>query len=433
MRRASSLILLALTALGVTGPTVASARPLDRIPPRPFATGVAQQAAGPPTLAWCEANYGQACYRPHHILTAYDLPRLYGEGNDGSGQTIVIVDSFGSPTIRADLRAFDEAFKLPAPPSFQIVQLAGKAPAYDPRNNDMQLWAFETTLDVEWAHAIAPGARLVLAETPVDETEGVHGLPQMMRSENALINQGVGEVISMSFAATEETFPTKTSLLDLRSAFTNARAHGVTLVAASGDTGPTGLKLDLSSLYQHQVNAWPSSDPLVTSVGGTDLALDATGARTRPDRVWNDGVGASGGGPSHVFARPAFQTGVLPSAGNHRLTPDVSMSAAVLDGVLIRQTFAPSWPQWQIIGGTSAAAPMFSGVVAIADQIAGHRLGWINPALYRLSGPSSGLVDITRGTNTFFVPGYRAVSGYDMASGLGTIDAWAFAHALAGR
>jgi subtilase family serine protease len=402
--------------------------------------GGAKQA--PPTTADCVASAGLACYSPQQFQTAYNMKRLYAAGDAGQGRTIVLVDAFGSPTIQADLASFDQAFGLPAPPSFKVVQPAGPVPPFDPTNGDMVGWGVETSLDVEMAHLMAPKANLVLAETPVSETEGLQGFPQIVEAENRLINQGVGDVFSQSFGATEETFPSKAALLHLRSANKNARSHHVTMLASSGDTGSANFKLDLTTFYRHPTVGWPSSDPLVTSIGGTQLNLDASGNRTAPDNVWNDipiGIDAAGGGgPSHVFGRPSFQHRVH-HAGDGRSTPDISLSAAVNGGALVFLSFQPLGPGFYIVGGTSEASPLFSGVVAIADQIAHRRLGWINPAMYRLD---SGIVDITKGSNTFLVeapngsalfsvPGWNAVHGYDMASGLGTVDGFTFAHALA--
>ena len=161
--------------------------------------GVSRQA-GPPTTAQCERTYGIACYQPGQLRTAYNLPPLYGKGITGTGQTIVIVDSFGSPTIRQDLAAFDKQFGYPAPPSFTIIHPAGNVPAYNPNNSDMVGWAGETTLDVEYAHAIAPGASILLVETPVSETEGVHGFPQIVAAEKYVLNHHLGDVISQSFS-----------------------------------------------------------------------------------------------------------------------------------------------------------------------------------------------------------------------------------------
>src|SRR5205823_3382227 len=163
----------------VSGSSVAA---LADVAVRPGVQHAGRVQASPPTTADCEKLYKVACYEPAQIQQAYDLPSLYASGVTGRGRTIVIVDSFGSPTIRTDLKVFDQAFGLPAPPKFTIIQPAGRVPGYDPNNSDMVGWASETTLDVEYAHTIAPGASLLLVETPVSETEGVHGFPQIVKA-----------------------------------------------------------------------------------------------------------------------------------------------------------------------------------------------------------------------------------------------------------
>ena len=406
------------------------------------------QLPAPLPTTTCQADFGISCYTPLQYHTAYDLNPLYSSGITGAGRTIVIVDSYGSPTIASDLHTFDTEFGLPDP-TLQIDQF-GTIPPFDPTNATMVGWAIETSLDVEYAHSIAPGAKIVLAETPVAETEGVTGFPQMMQAEASLINQGVPDVISQSFGATENTFPgfsqgNYSSLLSLRYAYIDAALHGVTVLAGSGDEGATNDELDGQTLYPYRVDSWPSSDPLVTSVGGSQLYLDDTGNRLQPDSVWNDGFGAGGGGVSAVFQRPLFQLGVSDVVGSQRGTPDISMSAAVNGGAWVYWSFggADDGAGWNVVGGTSEATPIFSGIVALADQVAGHRLGDINPALYWLGAQSeftlptlahspTGLVDITTGNNTFGgVTGYNATPGYDLASGWGTIDANVFVHALA--
>jgi subtilase family serine protease len=374
-------------------------------------------------------------------LKAYNVTPLHAADIDGSGRTIVIVDSFGSPTIRNDLHVFDQAFGLPDPPKLDIIQPVGAVPPFDPHNIDMVGWAAETTLDVEWSHVMAPGARILLVETPVSETEGVQGFPEIVRAENFVIDHGLGDVISQSFGATEQTFPSPDSILDLRSAFENARRHHVTVLGSSGDNGATDLQLNGVDKFTTRVDSWPSSDPLVTSVGGTQLTLDDAGNRLAPDMVWNDFAGAGGGGVSSVFRRPAFQAGVRAVVDGHRGTPDVSLSAAIKGAAIIYESFGPTAPGYHLIAGTSEASPLFAGIVAMADQLASRRLGWLNPRLYRLR---QGIVDIKQGNNTFgpftntdgkthTVTGYSAGPGYDLASGLGTIDAAAFVPALARR
>jgi subtilase family serine protease len=407
---------------------------------RPTVAGprLARVLTAPITTAQCVTKYSIHCYSPLQYRTAYNLAPLYTRGITGRGRTIVVVDSFGSPTIQHDLQVFDKQWGLPNT-KVDVVKY-GKVPPFDPTNSDMTGWAGETTLDVEYAHSIAPGAKIVLVETPVSETEGTTGLPEMMNAEQKLINEGVGDVISQSFGATENTFPgfaqgNTSSLTNLRYAFKDAQAHHVTVLAASGDNGATDAQTNGTDLYTTKVNSWPSSDPLVTSVGGTQLLLDQKGNRLAPDTVWNDGYGAGGGGVSAVFARPWYQNGVRSVVGAQRGTPDISMSAAVDGAAWTYQSFDPTDVGWGLVGGTSEATPIFSGIVALADQLAGHRLGLINPALYGLSYlPSrlSGEVDVTTGNNSYGgVTGYTAAKGYDLASGLGTINANAFVRALA--
>jgi len=416
-------------------------------------------ATQPPTQAECVAMFTEPCYQPAQLQTAYDEQPLFHRGITGAGQTIVLVDSFGSPTIKSDLATFDAAFGLPAPPSFRIISPAGRIPAYDATdaNGDVG-WAGEATLDVEWAHTMAPGANILLVETPVNETEGTAGFPQIVRAENYVINHHLGQVISQSFGATEPTFPNAASIYALRSAYLNAHKHGVTVLAATGDDGATDYSNVAGTLlYTHRAVDWPASDPLVTAVGGTQLALDANGQRTQADVVWNDtdnyalnnayfGTGepvadAGNGGKSTVFARPWYQNGVANVTGDHRGVPDISMSAACSGLVLTYDSFAGEPAGWYENCGTSEATPLFAGIVALADQAAGHSLGLINPALYALSAEHApGIVDITQGNNTvtfiqnnisYTVQGYSARPGYDLASGVGTVNAALFVPELA--
>ena len=334
---------------------------------------IAKQFPAPISTTDCLAELGISCYTPLQYYQAYHLKPLYRRGITGRRRTIVIVDSFGSPTIASDIKTFDAQFGLP-PLNLKIEQF-GTIPPFDPSNGTMVGWAFETTLDVEYAHAIAPGAKIVLAETPVAETEGTVGFPEMMDAEQALINRGIGDVITQSFGATENTFPgfdgpDTPSLLNLRYAFKDALRHHVTVLAASGDEGVTNDVADGSALYPYPVNSWPSSDPLVTSVGGSQLYLDNNGNRLQPDSVWNDGFGAGGGGFSQVFRRPLFQIGVRNVVGHWRGTPDISMSAAVDGAAWVYLSFGGSG-EWDLVGGTSEASPIFSGIIAL-DRPAGR-------------------------------------------------------------
>ncbi len=483
----------AMTAIMALGTGGAAAAPVvvARVAPIPFATGhilAAGHMAQPPTTAECEADFGIACYQAFQIQRAYDLAPLFNNGIEGQGETIVIVDAFGSPSIASDLQTFDSQMGLPNPPSFQVITPEGPittnpsncTSVYSPTGPDLCSdyygWTDETSLDVEWSHVMAPDANIILVETPMTETEGIYGFPQIVAAENYVIDHHLGDVISQSFGASEQTFTSPSQIYSLRSAYTNAAQQGVTVLAGSGDQGSTDYYCDPSSGCADPNDSlcclstptidWPASDPLVTGVGGTQLHLNAEGYRTAPDSVWNDlsstvGVpgpvytwGSSGGGLSTVFSRPAFQNGVAGVVGDSRGTPDIAMSAAVNGAVDFYDTTDPSVAGWGIVGGTSEASPLFSGIVALADQVAGHSLGDLNPALYAMaeSGQPDGIVPISQGNNTFTfciaadiesndscasssdlvtVPGFNANGSYNNATGWGTVDAALFVPALA--
>jgi subtilase family serine protease len=423
---------------------------------RPGVLHAARSSKQPPTTADCEASYQVACYEPMQIQQAYNLPVLYAKGVTGKGATIVIVDSFGSPTIQDDLNTFDQTFGLPAPPSFRIIQPVGPIPPYNSASIRIS-WAGETTLDVEYAHAIAPGANIVLVETPVAETQGVTGFPQIVKAEQYVIDHHIGDVISQSFSATEQTFTSKAAVDALRGAYLDAYQHHITVLAAAGDSGAANVGLDGQTYYTFPTTTWPPSDPLVTSVGGTQLHLDANGNRTSPDTVWNDTYSqsaqefingnsgpnplAGGGGKSVLFSRPSYQNLVRNVVGDSRGVPDISMSAACNGSVDVYESFGGQAAGWYPTCGTSEATPLFAGIVALADQVAHHSLGLINPALYQMAALHlPGLVDVTSGNNTvtftqdnktYTVHGYSAGPGYDLASGLGTVNAADFVPELA--
>jgi subtilase family serine protease len=456
---AAGITAVTAATLMTTGPGVsAGGAAAAAVTVRPGAIRVsAAPAAGPASTAQCERDDGIACYEPGQLRTAYNLPALYARGATGKGVTIMIVDPFGSPTIKRDLAVFDKKFGYRAPPKFTVITPVGKLPAFNAGNADMAGWAQETTLDVEYAHAFAPGASILLVETPVSETEGVAGFPQIVKAEQyALAHYKVG-VISQSFSATEATFKDYAQVKPLRAAYTDARRRGVTVLATSGDAGATDYTDSESSYYPRAVTSWPDSDPLVTAVGGTQLEPAKSGYTSVAwndtyDKAWNEyasGTGgpapaAGGGGRSEFFARPSYQNGVKAVTGAHRGVPDISMSAACDGAVNIYSSYAPGSAGWSLTCGTSEATPEFAAVVALADQVAGKSLGVINPALYKLAAARApGIVDVTSGSNTVSftgsggklvkVTGYPAAKGYDLVTGVGTVNALALAYELAGK
>ena len=387
-----------------------------------------------PPDTFCRANFGVPCYSPQEIQNAYGLAPLLSDGYTGAGQTIIIIDSFGSPTIAEDLQAFDEGYGLPDPPSFTVLAPLGTVP-FDPTDSVQVGWAFETTLDVEWAHAMAPGANIVLLTSPVAETEGVQGMPEFLQLEKYALDHQLGKIISQSWGATENTLFTPAGFKVLNSFenfYLRAAAEGVTVLASSGDTGSANVELDGATFYPFPVVGFPASSPLVTAVGGTSLYADTSG-NYQSETVWNDaatGAGASGGGVSQYFAEPLYQF-ALPKADQtllkkHRGMPDVAYNADPFTPILVNVGFFPNPNDngYYFIGGTSEGSPQWAGIIADANQLAGHSLGFLNLKLYLLGAlraQDAFFHDITVGNNSYAgVPGYNATPGWDLATGWGT-------------
>jgi subtilase family serine protease len=391
----------------------------------------------PPDSSYCQSQDQINCYTPAQLQQAYDLRPLYAKGITGKGRRIVIVDAFGSPTIRHDLAEFSSEAGLPQA-GLEIMQPAGKVPAYNPSDSDQVGWAGEVTADVEAAHMIAPDAKIVLVEAPGDAYQLDDALYYAIRHR-------LGDVISLSWGITEQLF--NAVIPDQESWFlAAARAH-ITIVDASGDSGATNPERNGTSLFTYAVTNWPATDPYVTAVGGTALNLDENGNRLSPDTVWNDTYNqaanqvwngdngpdalASGGGKSTMFATPWYQSKRL--TGGRRGIPDISMSASCSDTVDMYSTYAGQPAGWSPTCGTSESAPMFAAVVALAAQVAGRPLGLINPALYALlARRAPGIVVVTSGNNTvsfsqngkrYTVHGYYARNGYSMTAGIGTVNA----------
>jgi subtilase family serine protease len=320
-----------------------------------------------------QASNGPAGYTPAQVARAYGFDRT---ALTGAGQTIAVVTAFNAPTVAEDLATFDRTFGLPDP-SLKIVNQTGGAPAgpSDPG------WALETALDVEWAHAVAPQANILLVQansaTYTDLTTAI---------DYARHQPGVS-VVSMSFGGPE--FPQE---LRYDSVLTTPPGRGgITFVAGSGDSGAGTV--------------WPAASPNVLSVGGTALL-------TGPGGAYAGEVGwpGSGGGVSLYEREPAYQLGVQTTG--RRGTPDVAYDAAPQTGFAVYQGGA-----WQTVGGTSAGAPQWAGLLALADQRRAQQgLGPLNQAQSRLYNlPAGDFHDVVFGSN-----GYFAGVGYDYVTGLGS-------------
>jgi subtilase family serine protease len=377
-----------------------------------------------------DGSQGPRCYQPAQIQRAYEVTPLLNAGYNGRGRTIVIIDAYGSPTIAADLKTFDSLFGLPSADFSQIAP-AGAPPAFDPNDDNQVGWAFETTLDVEWANAIAPGAKIVLAVAKSNEDADI------LATTRYVIDHDLGDVISQSFGEAEQCMD-RQLLAQQHALFGQAARKGITLFASSGDSGAAQPSCEGNGAVLSA--STPASDPNVTGVGGTTLDADPTTGAYNGETAWTEPFGCnppaiaptdvncSGGGFSSLYHKPSWQNGFVP--GRSRGVPDVAYNAGVAGGVIFDCTFCNANPtdppSFYIIGGTSAGSPQWAGLAAIGDQLGHHRMGNINPAMYTLARSprlyASAFHDITSGNNDVaeIGGGYDAANGWDPVTGLGS-------------
>ena len=331
----------------------------------------------------------QGRYTPQEIKKAYG----FSSGADGSGQTIAVVAASGQPNIASDLSIFSRYFGLPE--AEVTVEQIGQAPAApDPD------WALEISMDMEWAHALAPGAGLMLVVSASDR------IGDLIQAVDRALVLGA-DVVSMSWG--EDEFPGETALDRV---FQN---HPETVfVAASGDVGG--------------VPVYPSVSPLVRSAGGSTLQLGASGERLS-ETAWPSG----GCGPSLYFSIPGFQqrmSGISTLTGGRRGTPDVVFCGDPSHGVAVYHSIPYQGSTgWGIAGGSSLAAPCWSALAAAARQ---SGRAFSPDTLYRLAGgdayriPQPYFYDITEGSSG----PYQALPGWDLCTGLGSPRADALINGL---
>jgi len=427
------------------------------------------------------------CYTPAQIASAYGLDTVHASQLMGEGQTIVLVDAYGSPTAAADLKHFHDAFfpTLPSPHFDQIFPFG--APNFDNTAvgngiagpNLAAGWAFESTLDIEWAYATAPMAHIVLLATPVAESLGVQGFPNLFNAMQLAVNTFPrGTVFSQSFASTEQDFEgagaVQTALFD--QVYQSGIAKGDTFISASGDFGSLGVAKQAreSTVLSVPTTWWPCTSPLVTCAGGTQLQFGWTWAPTSTvpfladgslnpayfastasgasEAVWNESwlPAATGGGSSVIYTAPSWQRAQTSVIGkNARGVPDLSWNAAVNGGVLVWISAFPNanGMGWFPVGGTSAASPQVAGLVALANEArakAGRGpVGWLNPRLYAIGDAASSTPEFSSATSSnlfrdivpqtygvitlhdnqlagFTVAGVPTLAGWDMTTGFGT-------------
>jgi subtilase family serine protease len=356
-------------------------------------------------------NLAPCGYDAAELQKAYGLNQAFKKGWNGAGQTIVIVDAFGSNTIVADANEFSSLNGLPvlSASNFKRYRPNGSATCTAKNGCISGNWQFETPLDVESAHAIVPGASIVLIET-ADNSFTNLDIGNLFAIENLL-----GNVISNSFGISEialvDLFPSELTVENNLSE--TAASLGISQQISTGDSGDN-LVLDQEEFGINSVSPNSgASSPYATAVGGTSLFLKSdktinfqTGwglnvtriadATPNPPTIPPLQIGfeeGAGGGVSTFFPKPAFQAG-LP--GDFRLLPDVSMLADPQTGIeiIVTPDSVPGHPQYvEVFGGTSLSSPMFTAVWAIANQAAKVPLGQAAPYLYSLTG--SALYDVS--------------------------------------
>jgi subtilase family serine protease len=379
-----------------------------------------------------DGSQGLKCYSPSQMQNAYGVTPLLDAGKNGAGRTIVIVDAFQNPYIAQDLKTFDSTFGLPDP-VFDNHVMPG-TPTFDPNDPNQVGWGEETTLDVEWAHAIAPGARIELVSAASNQDTDILSATQYA------VNNDLGDVLSQSFGENENCVDPQLLQAE-HQMYRQAEDNGWTVFASSGDSGASQFTCDGNGAVE--VASSPASDPLVTGVGGTTLNADIDG-NYLGETTWTElptvgcnapavdaaDVNCSGGGFSDLYAKPGFQKSQVKGKVG-RGVPDIAYNSGVNGGVLTECSICDGGkPAVFLFGGTSAGSPQWAGLTAIADQLGHTRLGDINPALYSISDSSakyhSAFHDVTVGNNDVAEiggNGYDAGKGWDPVTGLGTPNA----------
>jgi subtilase family serine protease len=329
--------------------------------------------------------------KPNSLLTPSQTKKAYNLSTDltaGAGKTIAIIDAYDNPTIAADLNTFSQAYGLPVcdstNPCFQKVKMVSNV-----RSN--RGWALEEALDVQWAHAIAPGAKILLVEARSSSGNDLLKAVDYARAQAGVVS------ISMSWGGSE--FSTE-SASDTH--FTTANGSSIGFFASSGDNG-TGV-------------SWPAVSPNVVGVGGTTLTLKADGTISS-ETAWS----GSGGGIASYESEPSYQTAFGVSSGSHRGVPDVSYNANPNTGFPVYDSYGYNGAAgWFQVGGTSAGAPQWAAINAVGGHVAGARLYSDATTL------PADFLDITLGTNGTCGSVCTARTGYDFVTGLGSPATYSF-------
>ncbi len=375
------------------------------------------------------AKYPTYSPGPGDILD-YQIGSLWRRGIDGYGTTVAVIEGWDDPGINKAVDAYDKQFGLPNP-QIQTIFPSGPLPAKCPPGmvrlksyGSCAGWEGELQLDVLSAHLIAPYAKIVISATPADseindDAASQVAPPEMMAAVEYISGHHLANVISISDGTGESTYSHGQEEITAQDpGELSAAAAGIPITVGTGDCGvvqnlavANGQCEDTTTT--RATAAWDDS-PWVTAVGGSVPNLNSSGRRIAPDPVWHEGVFSEGAGYSAVFPRPAYQDGVASiTRSSMRSVPDITMDAR---------------------DGTSESTPLFAGLLALATQLNHANVGPINPALYQIVGPAGaadGIADVVKGNNsTATVHGFTATTGFDVASGWGTVNANTFVPSL---
>jgi kumamolisin len=377
-----------------------------------------QQQPAPIPHATAQAQFSG--YSPSDFRSIYDVSPLFSRGIDGSGQTVAIASFADFSETNVD--TFDQQFNLPSPSVTRVSVSTGAR--LGARNGED-----EAEMDIELVQAAAPGARILMYEAP-NTDQGQVAL------FNRIVSDDQAKVVTTSWGGAEQLYPTS-ELNAIHQALQEGAAQGQAFFAASGDSGAYDQAGSQGGSNTALDVDYPASDPWVTGVGGT--TLEPNGTQYGTETAWSDesdpnGPSGSGGGLSTAFTRPSWQTGpgVSNSYSNgQRQVPDVAADSDPSTGYAV-YTADPRGSSWAVVGGTSAASPVWGGFAALVNQATGHTVGFLNPTLYRLGQLASTFSrapfhDVTQGDNLY----YPATPGWDFATGWGTFDADAFVSDLA--
>lgn len=376
-------------------------------------------------------QFAAATPGPQDILD-YHIGELWKKGIDGTGTTIALIEGWDDPQINEVIRAFDQQYGLPDPEIQTIYPSdGGHLPPQCPPGmvvlgsyGSCESWKHELELDVESAHLVAPYAKILISATPadseiIDDAASQVAPPEMMQALEYISRNHLADAISISDGTGESSYSYgKAEIAAQDPGLLSAAAAGIPVTVATGDCGVV-QNLPVASSQCGDTSATPDTatwddSPWVTAVGGSVPNLDILGHRLGPDPVWHRGKLSAGAGYSSVYPRPAYQDRVgTITRSAMRSVPDITMDAQ---------------------DGTSEAAPMFAGVLALAAQLNHGSIGPLNNVLYNVLGPreaQAGIADVVTGNNsatspTVFVPGLAATTGFDVVSGWGTIDASKF-------